>query len=285
MNPVALWFADGSAFFAGLTLVLATGVLFLRFGTHRVGRPVLAVLLPVGLLTVAASGTPLPLWLYLLWAAPAVAIPFMARKAGMRRLGVGACVWLAAATGVMLVLELPHRAAPQIKVTKGSAVYVIGDSLSAGMFERERSWPVVLGGRVPLRVVNLARPGATLQSARLQAGGIMEPGSLASLEIGGIDFLEMVGADRFQERLEALVLDLHRRGCRILMFELPLPPFWNAYGRAQRDVARANGVMLLPKHGFASVLGADGATSDGLHFSPAGHEAVAALVAGVITVQ
>ena len=66
------------------------------------------------------------------------------------------------------------------------------------------------------------------------------------------------------------------------MFELPLFPFQNAYGSAQRAVAAKHGVHLLPKRYFAAVLGAEDGTLDGLHLSQKGHDAMAEIMASVI---
>ena len=59
------------------------------------------------------------------------------------------------------------------------------------------------------------------------------------------------------------------------MFELPLPPFYGAFGRAQREAARRRGATLIPKHCMADVLGTKNGTLDGLHLSQIGHDAMA----------
>jgi lysophospholipase L1-like esterase len=66
------------------------------------------------------------------------------------------------------------------------------------------------------------------------------------------------------------------------MFELPLPPFCNAYGQAQRRLAREFGAYLIPKRIFAGVLTRAGSTADGIHLSPKGHGEMAAIAANVL---
>lgn len=66
------------------------------------------------------------------------------------------------------------------------------------------------------------------------------------------------------------------------MFELPLPPFCNEFGRVQRRLAAKHGVTLIPKRVFATVLAGEEATLDSIHLSRAGHERMAEVVWGLI---
>lgn len=69
------------------------------------------------------------------------------------------------------------------------------------------------------------------------------------------------------------------------MFELPLIPFHNSFGTAQRSLAKKYRVALLPKRFLTKVFGIAGGTLDGLHLSQAGHDALAGEIQGVIRVQ
>jgi acyl-CoA thioesterase-1 len=64
------------------------------------------------------------------------------------------------------------------------------------------------------------------------------------------------------------------------MLELPLPPFYNAYGRAQRELAARHRVALISKREFAAVVFSAGATLDRVHLSEAGHGLFADMVWG-----
>jgi acyl-CoA thioesterase-1 len=66
------------------------------------------------------------------------------------------------------------------------------------------------------------------------------------------------------------------------MFELPLPPLSNEFGRIQRSLAKKYNALLIPKRSFIEVLSADGATLDSIHLSPHGHAQMAALVWSLI---
>ena len=75
---------------------------------------------------------------------------------------------------------------------------------------------------------------------------------------------------------------LQEAGHQVLVMELPLFPFQNSYGKAQRDVVSAHDAYLLPKRSFAKVLGTKDGTLDDLHLSQTGHDAMAKVMAGVI---
>jgi lysophospholipase L1-like esterase len=66
------------------------------------------------------------------------------------------------------------------------------------------------------------------------------------------------------------------------MFELPLVPFSNEFGRRQRILANQYGVLLVPKRIFLRVLTTEGATEDGVHLTPAGHQLMAETVWNVV---
>lgn len=59
------------------------------------------------------------------------------------------------------------------------------------------------------------------------------------------------------------------------MFELPLPPFCNEFGRAQRTVAAKHNVILIPKRVFLSVIAGSDSTLDSIHLSQSGHQFMA----------
>jgi acyl-CoA thioesterase-1 len=69
---------------------------------------------------------------------------------------------------------------------------------------------------------------------------------------------------------------------QIVMFELPLPPFCNQYGRIQRTLAQRHQVKLIPKRIFLSIIAGDGSTLDSIHLSQTGHQKMADCVWGII---
>jgi lysophospholipase L1-like esterase len=188
-------------------------------------------------------------------------------------------------TAGLCLAEAPYHRRPSIAIRKGQTIYILGDSISAGAGTKERCWPSVLADVAPLSVANLAEPGATTRSAIKQAQHITKPNSVVLLEIGGNDVLGGGDAVAFRSSLDSLVSSLCSRGHQVIMFELPLFPFRNAFGKAQRNVAAKRGAVLLPKRLLARVLGLEGGTLDGLHLSQKGHDALARRIAELLVIE
>ena len=285
MNPIGLMFLDGTALLAGLALALGAGALFTRFGAGIL-RPILTLLLLAGLAMVLLSAVPLSGWLYALWILPAVAVFVlgnMSRASSLLRFRAFGVLF--AATAILLLAESPRLRTPRLRIDAGQTVYVVGDSISAGIGSGERCWPEVLATATKLRAENLAEPGATIQSAAAQLRRITEPGALVLLEIGGNDLLNRESAAAFAAHLDELVSGLRATGHDVAMFELPLFPFQNAYGRAQRAVAKRHAVALIPRRHFARVLGMKDGTLDGLHLTQRGHDEMARRVAALLRID
>jgi len=282
MNPFVLSFADGTTFFVGLGLVLVAQVLVFRF-RNRVARKVFTVATIVGVIVVIISATPLPTWAYAIWAIPAISgLVLLNQARPARKLSlVTGCATLVSTVGLCLA-ETPYHRSPTVQIPKGTIVYVIGDSISAGMGTREHCWPAVLEEMTSFSVVNLAQQGAKVGSAIVQAEGVSKPASMVIIEIGGNDLLGGTDAATFHASLETLVSSLRPEQHAVMLVELPLLPFQNAYGRAQRAVVRKHGLAMLPKRFFAGVLGTKDGTLDGLHLSQAGHNAMAQAIARVL---
>ncbi len=282
MNPLGLMFLDGTALFAGLALVLAAGALFVRSGTGLL-RPISTVLLLAGLAAVLLSAVPLPKWLFVLWIAWTLAVLILGNLSGtVPVLRFRAFAVLLAISAAILLVEMPHLRTPRIRVDAEKPLFVVGDSISAGIGSGERCWPEVLAVSMSLRVVNLAVPGATTQSALAQIPRIAESNAVVLLEIGGNDLLDRIDADTFESHLDQLVSVLRANGHDVAMFELPLFPFQNAYGRAQRAVAKRHAAALIPRRHFARVLGMPDGTLDGLHLTQKGHDEMARRVAALL---
>ena len=285
MNPLGLMFLDGTALFAGLAVVLAAGAMFVRSGTGLL-RPISTVLLLAGIAAVLLSAVPLPGWLYTLWVLPAAAVLVLGNLSGaspvVRFRAFGA---LFAVSLLLLLAEGPHLRSPRIRVDAERPFYVVGDSISAGIGSGERCWPEVLAASTSLRVVNLAVPGATTQSALAQIPRIAGSNAFVLLEIGGNDLLDRIDAATFESHLDQLVSVLRAGGHDVAMFELPLFPFQNAYGRAQRAVAKRHAVALIPRRHFARVLGMPDGTLDGLHLTQKGHDEMARRVVALLRIE
>jgi len=284
MNPIVLCFADGTTFFVGLAIVLVGEALL--FGLNRRAlRSLVSLVVVVGMIMVAISATPLPGWLYAVWAIPAIlGLLLCGREKTPKKLRISVFLALLATTAGLYAWEIPYHRVPTVTITDDTTIYVLGDSISAGTGSGSgvRCWPEVLSEKISIEVVNLASDGSRIGVAARQAEGVARPRSLVIVEIGGIDMLEGVDARLYHEKIDALVASLRADNHQVLIVEFPLFPTKNGYGRAQRKIAADHGATLLPKRCFTKVLGTTEGTLDGLHLSQIGHDTMAAIMARVI---
>lgn len=269
--------ASGQAFFSGVVLVLLGLLADLGGGGdwRALARNVLAF---IGLLLIAVSATPLAVWVELpAWGVSLAWLGTWASSRGAVRRWVSRLrLAVLVAWCVGLALEIPYHLTAKVPPMGDPTVHVVGDSLSAGLGDEQQTWPDLLARRHDLRVHNLARAGATVATAlRDQAGDVTGRSGLVILEIGGNDVLSGTPPAIFESGLNALLRGLSAAGHTVVMLELPLPPFHQAYGRAQRRAARRYGAVLVPKRVLLGVLLARGSTLDTIHLGPAGHERMA----------
>ena len=151
-------------------------------------------------------------------------------------------------------------------------VYVLGDSLSAGLgVSPDHMWPQILAAQRSLDVSNLARPGATLADGLAQARAIPHGPATVLVELGGNDVLAGTAPARFDSDLRVLLTAVVAQDRQVFMFELPLLPFQNSFGRIQREACKNHGVALLPRSILAGAVALPGNASDGLHLTPRGN--------------
>lgn len=267
---------------------------FLLFGLYSgwmffaaVGMFLAAMIAPrrvagvLGLLAISLailSAPPLPLLLAIPSLIAALAYVFAGVRAtrALRAVAIAACLLVAA-------VELPyHLRRP--RTVRPSSVFVIGDSLASGGFGEVAPWPSVLGRETRLPVINLALPSDNAAMAlENQIPRLPAPGSATEcviVEIGGNDMLEGTPATQFATALDGVVAKASASGRRnVIMLELPLLPGRWRYGAIQRDVAAKHGSVLVPKRILARVLTGAGNTSDGIHLTQRGHDALAREVA------
>ncbi|MBN2579176.1 MAG: hypothetical protein JXB10_09315 [Pirellulales bacterium] len=285
MSPLILSFADGTIFFIGLAIVVVANLLLLRF-RKGLSRVVFTLFTLLGIIFVIISSTPLPLWAYACWFLPAVGSLIMGNLVkSPRKLRILAGVLLLVTTAGLVLAEAPYHRTPRMTVPRGKTVYVLGDSLSAGAGTRERCWPAVLKEIGDFSIVNLAEPGARVWNAIEQADRIEQTDSIVIVEIGGNDLLGGTDVSVFRDQLDRLISKLRSNHHEVLMFELPLFPFKNSFGKAQRDVATKYGVVLLPKRFLTRVFGIKNGTLDGIHLSQTGHNALAEILAKILQTE
>jgi len=283
MSWVIYLFGSGDVFFLGIGLILA-GLATLAYCLRQWLRSVASLFVVLGLLLVGLSATPLPYWLYLvagtvsvLWlVAERLTHGWLIARRNLLR-GLVVVIWVIAAA-----LEFPYHLPSTLDTNGNPKFYIIGDSVTSGMGGETETWPRLLARSRPVDVVDLSKLGATTASALRQAEGLPQEGGLILLEIGGNDLLGSTSAADFERALGRLLDRVCGPGRVVLMFELPLPPFCNGFGRAQRHLASKYGVVLIPKRVFVAVLAGEGATLDSVHLDRLGHERMAEVVWSLI---
>lgn len=287
VRNVAFVFAGGDAFFWGLGLLVFGAVLagLCRGRRLRAGSRLGTL---IAWIVIACSATPLPFWFYLLGGVLSLVLLVKRRvqpaehgPRGQLLVTVALVVaWCSAGAG----WELSFRFRSRIHANeKFGALVVIGDSISAGMLgPKEPTWPKQFRERFARRVIDLSAEGATAHLSIRQAEALnsQHPDlrAVVLIEIGGNDYFELIPAPDFSSELDRLLTLLERPNRQLLMVELPLPPFYNAYGRVQRELAARHQIPLISKRDFAGVVFSPGATLDTVHLSKAGHALMAAMV-------
>ena len=270
-NLIIYGFISGAALFLGL-LLTAVGALLRIRSSNRFFNRYSSVAVTLGLVLTTATCVPYPVWNVLC----EIGLVFggitcvFAKADKVKR---NATYVIVACATVVAATELVLQRSPRISTDGLHRLFVVGDSLSMGADPPGKNWPDLLGEKLKLTTHTFSFGGAQTGSALSNAKRIDDNAGLVILEIGGNDLL--YGAPDFAGNLERLLQEACQGDRRVVMVELPLPPFFVRYGSAQRRLARKYGVTLIPKRILASVITSEGATTDSLHLSNRGHEMLA----------
>jgi acyl-CoA thioesterase-1 len=274
---------SGQAFFSGAALVQMVWIagFFERRAWLAAMRAICAC---SGVILIAVSATPLPVWFYLI--AVTITLMWMALDVVTRtghRLWKLCLQWAMAAALVLgVALEVPFHLAPELPALGNPPVFIVGDSLTAGVGGPIETWPKLLARQHAVIVHDLSVAGADATTALKQAERISKPSSIVIVEIGGNDILRDYPPAVFERGLDALLTRVRQGNHTIVMLELPLPPFCNRFGEAQRRLGRRHGALLIPKRVLLRILTTPGATLDTIHLSASGHQLMAQSIWGVL---
>jgi acyl-CoA thioesterase-1 len=230
-----------------------------------------------GLISLSVSAAPLPIWAF------AVMLLSIAAGWGASRFGANAATVTATSALALLGVglhEARYQVMPVLTAVHDRRIAVIGDSITAGHGESDltRKWPAILRDRHGVAVEDFSKAGATAGSAAKQLEQVPIGAANVIVEIGGNDFLGGGSVEDFEEGLDALLKAVCKPGRQVAMFELPIPPLYERFGRVQRKLASRHGVALIPKRILLSVIEAADATVDSLHLTQRGHDRMAAVV-------
>ncbi|MHC4758108.1 MAG: SGNH/GDSL hydrolase family protein [Planctomycetota bacterium] len=273
-----IWFcAAGYSFFIGVALLI-TSILLSILNKKNVLRLIIYFLVVSSVFMIFLSATPLCLWLHIPWIILLLCwISLVSIKKLSRTKLFIICTICTLLLSIAVVLtEIRYQLMPQLPKEKYEKLYVIGDSVSAGIGGlNELTWPKILVQEYSLIVVNLSESGATVASAMKQINQVGDESSIILLEIGGNDLFEPTPYSQFEKDLRELLNKANRPESIIVMLELPLQPWQIQFGRIQRKLAKEFDAILIPKRFFVSILSAQGASSDLAHLTEKGHKLMA----------
>jgi len=275
MNWLAYHIASGHAFFSGVALIMVAALASTRSMPITTRLTVFAFL--IGAIAIAISSTAIPYWYYGIAIVVTISWLVSAYLKNWRRwTRMSVIVAWAIAAGI----ELPYHLTPSLVQASSRSMTVIGDSVTAGMGASDKSvrWPTLIAKEHKLNIQDISHPGETAASALKRAKSQQIVSPVVILEIGGNDLLGDTTSAQFSRDLDALLAYVRAPRRQVVMFELPLPPFRNEYGRIQRALARKHNVTLVPKRVLLSILAANDSTVDTIHLTQAGHQRMAASV-------
>lgn len=272
MNFLVYHIVSGQSFFSGVALLVVAALASTH--TKPIFRRVTVLSFLIGAIAVVVSSTAIPYWYY----AVAVTVTLIWIVSGFKKewrrhaaLAM-AGIWLIAA-----MFELPHHITYSMAPAKTRTLTVIGDSVTAGVDgdETSETWPRLLARQHQVEVQDISHIGETAASAlkRVQSQSIES--SVVVVEIGGNDILGSTTRAEFAQDLDALLAFLESTDCQVIMFELPLPPFYHEFSRIQRTAAAKHNVTLVPRRVFLSVIAGSASTLDSIHLSQSGHQFMA----------
>ncbi len=279
MNWLVYHIASGHAFFTGVLLIIVAALASTQSTPIRKRLTVLAFL--IGVIAIAISSTAIPYWYYGIAVVITVLWLVSAHLESWRR---WTRISVIVAWGIAAAIERPYHVTPSLVPASSRSLTVIGDSVTAGMGAGDKSvrWPTLLAKDHNLNIQDISHPGETVASALKWAKSQQILSPVVILEIGGNDLLGDTTSAQFSRDLDALLGYVSAPGRQVIMFELPLPPLRNEYGRIQRSLARKHDVALVPKRVFLSILAANDSTVDTIHLTQAGHHRMATTVWGVV---
>ena len=281
MNPIVAHLVSGQVLFTAFPLMIVLVLLCERIPRRDLRRLVVVMVWNCGLLGISTAAY--PLWVLGFFVASLVHWSVRARLPD-RRLVRSASHWLPVLVALLILAnEIRWVVRPTVTPVADRAIVVLGDSLSAGLGEREGvPWPYQLRDSQHVQVHNLAEAGATTADALREIKLVDNFPGLVIVELGGNDLLRSRPLADFEHDLDGILTHLRQTSRSVVMVELPVLPGKNAWGVVQRRLATQHACPLIPKRLLVEVFAAPNSTVDTLHLSQSGHQHLAAAIWSVI---
>ena len=184
---------------------------------------------------------------------------------------------LIACSVIACLAELPNILMPSVPEASMTKMYLIGDSISAGIgTEEEQTWQKLIRQEQNIELIDLSIAGATVGSALKKQVPRIEPDdAVVLLEIGGKDSLQVTSLGNYERDLRSILQQITADNKLVIMLEIPVLPWHIRYARIQRKLAKEFDVILIPKKFLVSVFAKEGNTLDLAHLSQQGHRFMA----------
>ena len=281
MNPLVVHLISGQILFTALPATVP--LILLRENCSQPGVRRLCAVLACNCCLLGVCTAAYPWWLLgTLLATVGVWFvhPWLAVSGKVRNAITVAPIML---SSIVVATEAGWAMRPAISPISERSVVVFGDSLSAGLGEKEGTpWPDQLRDRKHVAVTNLSEAGATTADGLKNVFQTDHVPGLVIIELGGNDLLGGVALANFEKNLDGILSHLRSHNRTVVMVELPLLPGKNAWGGTQRRLSRQYRCRLIPKRLLVDVLAAPGSTTDTLHLSQTGHQRLAEQIWSVI---
>ena len=277
--PQLLWFLiSGKGLFIGVLSLAAAGfITFPKINRWRKLSSYFFIL--CGIVITFLSATPFPIPFYVCWAAVIVlwSLVISFNLLPSRKLPKIMSLTLVMCSMIACLAELPNYTLPTIPNKEMTRMYLIGDSISAGIgTEEEMTWPKIIRLQHNIDLIDLSIAGATVGSAlKKQAPQIGSDNAVVLLEIGGNDSLQATSYQSFERDLRNILQQVSMPSRLVIMLEIPVLPWHIRYAEIQRRLAKEFDAVLIPKKFLISIFAKEGNTLDLAHLSEQGHRFMA----------
>jgi len=190
-----------------------------------------------------------------------------------KRVRTASQIFLSALLFVGVWLEVPYHLQPELSHLPNSTLVIFGDSVTAGLGDDGiETWPKILNREESVIVADHSHVGETVASALKRIPDADISGGTVIIELGGNDLLDSTDVTDFERDLDEFLGIISQEAQQTVMFELPLPPFKNSFGKVQRELAAKHSVKLIPKRVLMGVLSSENSTLDSIHLSQSGQQ-------------
>lgn len=189
-------------------------------------------------------------------------------------------LWLCLALGSALLafyLFKPATSYANFPPATGKAWVAFGDSLTSGVGATEgNDYPILLGKRLGVPILNLGSPGQTTQDGVNRVPEVVQAQPrVVLLCFGGNDTLTSVPHAVTFANLARIIDDLHQAGAFVVLIGVRSASVRDKYSAEFKKLAREKKVLFVPNI-LGGVLGDPKLMSDYVHPNDQGYVAIAA---------